>query len=240
MIIENYLAMNMETIMQILQWLVPSGIAGSLWAWLRHRENSKVIAAKERNDAYKEMYDNLSGTLIELQNENIKLNKAVRELNRTIRKASTCRHYNDCPIRIELQKSGGIDTDSLQGRSGFALLQQPVPPSVARTAFPTKILTSIPVGTGFSKRSGQATVNVNRISEDSLEVTATCDSLARQVIMLTEELTRIRNETSSAVETLPPEVIREPTGWQWFQIWTGRLAVAVLLLILIKRRLNRT
>ena len=77
-------------------------------------------------------------------------------------------------------------------------------------------------------------MNVNRISEDSLEVTATCDSLARQVIMLTEELTRIRNET------LPPEVIREPTGWQWFQIWTGRLAVAVLLLILIKRRLNRT
>ena len=139
MIIENYLAMNMETIMQILQWLVPSGIAGSLWAWLRHRENSKVIAAKERNDAYKEMYANLSkmrssmkmktnGQLIVFsgpsgsgkdtilksllaQNENIKLNKAVRELNRTIRKASTCRHYNDCPIRIELQKSGGIDAD---------------------------------------------------------------------------------------------------------------------------------
>ena len=103
--------MNSDLIMQILQWLVPSGIAGSLWAWLRHRENNKVLAAKERNDAYKEMYDNLSGTLIELQNENIKLNKAVRELNRTIRKASTCRHYNDCPIRIELQKSGGIDAD---------------------------------------------------------------------------------------------------------------------------------
>ena len=99
---------------------------------------------------------------------------------------------------------------------------------------------SIPVGTGFSKRSGQATVNVTRISEDSLEVTATCDSLARQVMMLTEELTRIRSETSEEAELLPPEVIKEPTGWQWFQIWTGRLAVAVLLLILIKRRLNRT
>ena len=83
-------------------------------------------------------------------------------------------------------------------------------------------------------------MNVNRISEDSLEVTATCDSLARQVIMLTEELTRIRNETSSAVETLPPEGVRGPTGWEWFQIWTGRLAGAVRLLILIKRRLNRT
>ena len=96
------------------------------------------------------------------------------------------------------------------------------------------------MGTGFSKRSGQATVNVTRISEDSLEVTATCDSLARQVMMLTEELTRIRSETSEEAELLPPEVIKEPTGWQWFQIWTGRLAVAGLLLILIKRRLNRT
>jgi len=108
--------MNSDLIMQILQWLVPSGIAGSLWAWLRHRENNKVIAAKERNDAYKEMYDNLSGTLIDLQNENIKLYKAVRELNRTIQRASTCKHYADCPIRGELQKSGTIDTDRPQRR----------------------------------------------------------------------------------------------------------------------------
>mgnify|MGYP000662431795 CR=1 FL=1 len=49
------------------------------------------------------------------------------------------------------------------------------------------MLKLIPVGTGFSSRSGQATVNITRISEDSLEVTATCDSLARQVLILTEE-----------------------------------------------------
>ena len=121
--------MNSDLIMQILQWLVPSGIAGSLWAWLRHRENNKVLAAKERNDAYKEMYDNLSGTLIDLQNENIKLYKAVRELNRTIQRASTCRHYADCPIRGELQSPEPLvrnehsQKDSLSGRSGFALLR---------------------------------------------------------------------------------------------------------------------
>ena len=62
------------------------------------------------------MYDNLSGTLIDLQNENIKLYKAVRELNRTIQKASTCKHYADCPIRSELQKSGTIDTDRQRHR----------------------------------------------------------------------------------------------------------------------------
>lgn len=131
-------------------------------------------------------------------------------------------------------------TDSLQSRRGFALLQEPVPPSMAKTVFPTGMLNAIPIGTGFSKRSGQATVNVTRISGDSIEVTATCDSLARQVILLTEELVRIRNETSEEVKELTPEVIKEPTGWQWFQIWIGRIAVIVLILILIGRRLNRT
>ena len=52
---------------------------------------------------------------------------------------------------------------------------------MAKTKFPTDMLELIPVGTGFSRRSGQATVNVTRISEDSLEVTAACDSLWLQI-----------------------------------------------------------
>lgn len=102
------------------------------------------------------------------------------------------------------------------------------------------MLNSIPIGTGFSKRSGQATVDVRRISEDSIAVTATCDSLARQVMVLTEELTRIRNDTSVEVKESPPEIVKEPTGWQWFQIWIGRIAVVVLILTVVKRRLKRT
>lgn len=107
--------MAWEQIMQILLWFAPSG---ALWAWLKHRENRKVLAAKERNDTYKEMYDNLSGTLIDLQNENIKLYKAVRGLNRTIQRASTCKHYADCPIRSELQKSERIDTEPRHRQPG--------------------------------------------------------------------------------------------------------------------------
>lgn len=81
-------------------------------------------------------------------------------------------------------------------------------------------------------------MNVTRISPDSLEVTATCDSLAREVMILTEELTRIRSETAKQEKELPPKVVREPTGWQWFQIWAGRVAVMLLVLMLIKRRLK--
>ena len=142
-----------------------------------------------------------------------------------------------CKSPKRLEKTPSLD--SLYSARGFALIQQPVPPSIAKTVFPTGTLKSIPVGTGFSVRSGQAIVKVTRVSEDSVEVSATCDSLAREVIYLHEELTRIRNETGEEVEEPPPQIVKEPTGWQWFQIWTGRMAVAVLVLIVIKRRLKR-
>lgn len=141
-----------------------------------------------------------------------------------------------CKSPKRLEKTTSLD--SLYSARGFVLIQQPVPPSIAKTVFPTGTLKSIPIGTGFSVRSGQATVNVTRVSEDSVEVSGTCDSLAREVIFLREELTRIRNETGEEVEEPPPQIVKEPTGWQWFQIWTGRIAVAVLVLIVIKRRLK--
>ena len=142
-----------------------------------------------------------------------------------------------CKSPKRLEKTTSLD--SLYSARGFVLIQQPVPPSIAKTVFLAGTLKSIPIGTGFSTRSGQATVNVTRVSEDSVEVRATCDSLAREVIYLREELTRIRNETGEEVEEPPPQIVKEPTGWQWFQIWTGRMAVAVLVLIVIKRRMKR-
>lgn len=139
------------------------------------------------------------------------------------------------PTRLERTTS----RDSLRDVRQFVLIQQPVPPSIAKTVFPAGTLKTIPIGTGFSVRSGQAMVDVKRVSADSIEVTATCDSLARQVLILTEENIRIRNELLEKEEEPPPKVVHEPTGWQWFQIWTGRIAVIALLLILVKRRLKR-
>ena len=85
---------------------------------------------------------------------------------------------------------------------------------------------------------------MTRVSEDSVEVSATCDSLAREVIFLREELARIRNETGEEVEEPPPQVVHEPTGWQWFQIWAGRLLLIALSLIIVyrlfKQRLNKS
>lgn len=103
--------MATETIMQILQWIVPVGGFGTVVGWIIHRDTRKARDAKERNDIYKEMYDNISGTLIELQNENKRLYRAVQRLNQTIQKAVGCPHYAACPMRDELQKSERIDTE---------------------------------------------------------------------------------------------------------------------------------
>ena len=102
--------MTVDSIVQILQFLFGPGCIAAYWVWRKNKDNRKALASEERDNAYKQMYDNLSGTLIELQNENIKLYKAVRDLNRTIQKATTCPHYRDCPMRSELQEQAADNT----------------------------------------------------------------------------------------------------------------------------------
>jgi hypothetical protein len=69
---------------------------------------SKTLRAlkttKEIHDTYKTMYEDLDETLIKLQDENKKLQKAVGRLERVISLAYTCRYYGDCPMRDELQR----------------------------------------------------------------------------------------------------------------------------------------
>lgn len=113
----------------------------------------------------------------------------------------------------------------------------PIPMSVATLSVPSTKLAALPLGAGYSVKSGQAMVNITKGENDSLIITATCDSLARQVILLTEELTRIRNETQTKEK--PPQVVNEPTGWQWFWIRTGQLAAAGVILLVIKRTLKK-
>lgn len=87
------------------------------------------------------------------------IRKELGKLRRAVEKSNTCRFATDClcaascksPIRLEKTTS----LDSLRGVKRFALIQQPIPPSLAKTAFPTAILNRIPIGTGFSARSGR-------------------------------------------------------------------------------------
>lgn len=94
----------LEIILNILQWLVPTGGFGAVIIWLTNKNVRNAEAALKTQDAYKVMYENVSKTVIDLQKENVKLYEAISELNETIRLAISCKHYDVCPIRPKLQK----------------------------------------------------------------------------------------------------------------------------------------
>jgi hypothetical protein len=99
-----------DTLTSILQWLIPSGGLGAIVAWLFSKTLRQIRTAKEVHDTYKQLYENIQGTLIDLQDENKKLYKAVSKLERVISRASACRYYSDCPIKHELLREQTVDT----------------------------------------------------------------------------------------------------------------------------------
>jgi hypothetical protein len=93
----------MEHLVEILQWLLPSGI-GSVALWLSSKTARKVRTTKEVHDIYKEMYESTSNTLREIRKENERLYEEFRNLKRAVSCAFQCKYFDDCPVNVELQK----------------------------------------------------------------------------------------------------------------------------------------
>lgn len=110
----------METFTTLLQWLIPSGGLGAIVVWLLSKTLRKIRTTKEIHDTYKQLYENIKETLVDLQDENKKLYKAVSKLERTISHASTCRYYTDCPIRHELLREQEGSTKPVRHKRQYA------------------------------------------------------------------------------------------------------------------------
>ncbi len=123
-------------------------------------------------------------------------------------------------------------TDSLHQKRKVEFGLLPVPMSQVSITLPVEAIEQLPSGAAYTDRNGQATVTLRKGTGDTIVVTATCDSLQRQYLLLEEELTRLRGATET--KYLPPVTVNEPTGWQWFFIRLGQLAAAGLVLYLIK------
>jgi len=110
-----------ETIINLLQWLIPSGGLGAVLVWLTNKTLRNLRTSKEVHDTYKLMYEDVQKTLLDIRSENKslyeitciqreeneKLCKAITSLERALSRAATCRHWDDCPIRTELRKQEG-------------------------------------------------------------------------------------------------------------------------------------
>ena len=130
----------MDFLMQILGSLFPAGLGaaiGTAIGWFFNRRLSKARNGGDVDAAYMDNIQNLRSDLLNSINENRKLYRAIARLDRTVARATTCRHWNDCPIRFELQKSGA-DGDNLP-----APKRQPAKQKRVRA----------PTGTGTAQRS---------------------------------------------------------------------------------------
>ena len=116
----------MAEILNILQWVIPSGGIGAAIAWLVHRKVLNARDAKTIHDTYKKMYEDVSEHLTKinekyekLQDEinrlretNDELERQVKALKRAMQTIRRCKYYDQCPVRDELRDGKKIDSAS--------------------------------------------------------------------------------------------------------------------------------
>lgn len=109
----------MDTLMQILQWAIPSGGIGAAIAWVANRKANNARQAKSVHDTYKLMYEDISRLLVETQvkydestklteklvTENNLTRRALNRLSRAIEAIQLCPHAGTCPVSSELSLS---------------------------------------------------------------------------------------------------------------------------------------
>lgn len=105
-----------DTILQIIQWAIPSGGIGAAIAWFANRNARKAESAKSVHDTYKLMYEDVSRELLETQKkvdgstkkmdalgeENKRIRIALNRLTRAIQAIQRCPHSSNCPVSDEL------------------------------------------------------------------------------------------------------------------------------------------
>lgn len=111
-----------------------------------------------------------------------------------------------------------------------------IPPSKVVVSFPATDLPSLPPGAGYHAKEGRAAVDIRR-NGDTIEVTASCDSLQRQV----EYWQDMYYQTKSTVDRQGEEIetLKQPraspvkTALKW--LFTGILTGAISTIIIIKK-----
>ena len=108
-----------DTLLQVIQWAIPSGGIGAAIAWIANRKVKQAQAAHSIHDTYKVMYEDVSRLLMETQqkyeqntilteklvSENNLTRRAVNRLTRAIEAIQICPHRADCPVSSELSLS---------------------------------------------------------------------------------------------------------------------------------------
>lgn len=119
----------------------------------------------------------------------------------------------------------------------WGLVMAGLPASAVSLTVPPDSLRKLPVGSAYHARNGQAGLTLRSDSCGNIVAEASCDSLQRLVLWYEEELTRIRGDTVSAIETAETEFKRRfnPVKIALIAFIAG-VASGIVSTFLIKRR----
>lgn len=94
----------------------------------------------------------------------------------------------------------------------------------------------LPLGASFRQDTGRLHQAVTKVGYEELEFVSTCDSLLFLVEQLKIEVHHLSMENTALKTDLnrTREVIKkEASGWQWFQIYIGRILSILLAIYLV-------
>lgn len=123
----------METILSILQWVIPSGGIGGAIGWFANRKANKAKTKKEIHDTFQQMYEDVSKALLDLQkkydvlykisqdqvDENTRTRRALNRLSKAVEAIPLCDYHSQCPVLSELRldkESGGSGHGGAAGK----------------------------------------------------------------------------------------------------------------------------
>lgn len=114
-----------------------------------------------------------------------------------------------------------------------------IPQTTATLTLTSIQIDELPVGATYQAKDGNASGTVRKTEENNIEFTANCDSLLVLIEELNKEVYHFQAENTALKTELMEqkiEVVKEPTGWQWFQIYGFWILVLYeLVRILLKR-----
>ena len=97
-------------------------------------------------------------------------------------------------------------------------------------------LDSLPAGASYQQKSGNATGTITKNNDNTLTITANCDSLILLVESLKKEVYHFQSENTTLKSELnerQTQVLKEPSSWQWFQIYGFRILLIINLIIIL-------
>lgn len=142
-----------------------------------------------------------------------------------------------CASSRDQAREATVEQETAEGESATTITRKqvtlsPVPAAVASLRLAAASLPDLPPGLPITSRNGRAEVKAQR-SGDSIIITATCDSLARQIEIVEEQLWQMTRQAETYKSQLEQTVKRRSnavlTALKW--LFAG-LAAGVILTII--------